>query len=61
MQEMKTAVGLTGDDARGGGGGGASFTLFLHSHPNTLTQGVEQLKCASHLPPFSPIPANKSR
>ena len=32
MQEMKTAVGLTGADA----GGGAAFTLFLHSHPDTF-------------------------
>ena len=50
MQEMKTAVGLTGDDPRGGGGGG--HHLPSSSIP-TLTQGVEQLKCASHLPPFS--------
>ena len=49
MQEMKTAVGLTGDD---GWGGGRVHHLPSSSIP-TLTQGVEQLKCASHLPPFS--------
>ena len=49
MQEMKTAVRLTGADAGGGGG-----VQHLHSSSiPTLTQGVEQLKCASHLPPFS--------
>ena len=48
MQEMKTAVGLTGDDP----GGGEVHHLPSFSIP-TLTQGVEQLKCASHLPPFS--------
>ena len=49
MQEMKTAVGLTGDDPRGGGG--------VHHLPSssipTLTQGVEQLKSEVCLAPPS--------